>query len=222
MEKIAVFIHAALLSRWYERVSYYIDLMNKAGLLTHCKVYINLLGETSDTFYFNHNNISLLNDIKELDKYELPTLKLVYDFCRENPDYKVLYLHTKNVGKEINECIEDQIKYVMYFLISKWKDCIHELHTYNTASVDLRIEPVLHYSGNFWWANASYINTLVDPLEFNDLIKYPNPLNSLRHNQEFWLCYNSSIHIHKSVWDCGISVYERHLHRYLEDEYKRN
>ena len=64
MEKIAVFIHAALLSRWYERVAYYIDLMNKAGLLTDCKVYINLLGEAPATFHFNNSNISLLNDTK--------------------------------------------------------------------------------------------------------------------------------------------------------------
>jgi len=222
MEKIAVFIHAALLSRCHERLSYYIELMNKSGLLSQCKVYINLLGETSDTFQFNHSSINILNDTKDLKQYELPTLKLVYDFCKKNPDYKVLYLHTKNVGKEINECIEDQIKYTMYFLITKWKDCIRELDIYNTAGVDLRKEPVLHYSGNFWWANASYINTLVDPPEFNDLIKYPNPLNSLRHNQEFWICYNSFIDKHKSLWDCGINVYERHLHRYLEDRYIRN
>ena len=39
---------------------------------------------------------------------------------KSNEDFNILYLHTKNVGKEINHCIEDQIVYMLYFLIEKW------------------------------------------------------------------------------------------------------
>ena len=53
-----------------------------------------------------------------------------------------------------------------------------------------------------------------------NLNKYPNKLNSLRHNQEFWICYLKQNHY--SLWDCGISVYERHLHEYKETNYVKN
>ena len=130
----------------------------------------------------------------------------------------MLYLHTKNVGKEINYCIEDQIEYLLYFLISKWENCINNLLEFDTCGVDLRNEPTLHYSGNFWWSIANNIIQLPSPIEFNNLNKYPNPLNSIRHNQEFWVCYDKNKK-HLSMWDCGINVYERHLHRYQKELY---
>jgi hypothetical protein len=92
------------------------------------------------------------------------------------------------------------------------------LETNDTVGVDLRDYPTLHYSGNFWWANALYINTLPEPYVFNNLEQYPNPLHSLRHNQEFWICYHKD-KLHKSQWDCGINCYERHLHRYNPELY---
>ena len=93
---------------------------------------------------------------------------------------------------------------------------------HKTCGVDLRRDPTLHYSGNFWWSNASYIATLPEPCEFNNLQKYPNPLNSLRHNQEFWICYHKESDYHYSLWDCGINCYERHLHRYPKTYYLVN
>jgi hypothetical protein len=108
---------------------------------------------------------------------------------------------------------------MLYFNVEKWKNCLNNLETNDTTAVDLREEPTLHYSGNFWWAKASYIVSLPEPILFSNLEKYPNPLNSQRHNQEFWICYNKN-GLHKSCWDCGINCYERHLHRYPKSNYK--
>ena len=175
--------------------------------------------------YNKNNNIILLKVSNKLSDYEVHTLKYLYDFCIKNQDYNVLYMHTKNVGKEINHCIEDQIVYILYFLVNKWKMCINKLLEYNTCGVDLRREPTLHYSGNFWWSTANHIISLPCPRDFNNFDnfdKYPNPLNSLRHNQEFWICYNKNLNSHFSLWDCGINCYERHLHRYTKEEYITN
>lgn len=49
------------------------------------------------------------------------------------------------------------------------------------------------------------------------LNKFPNPLNSERHNQEFWICYNKDNHY--SLWESNIDCYERHLHRYSKERY---
>jgi len=107
---------------------------------------------------------------------------------------------------------------MLHFLVTNWKHCIKKLIEFDTCGVDLRDEPTLHYSGNFWWSKADNIISLPSPTEFNNLIKYPNPLNSIRHNQEFWICHNKNKRF-VSLWDCGISVYERHLHTYPRELY---
>lgn len=220
--KISIFIHAAILSRIKERIEQYLNIIYTSKLSEQIdKIFINFIG--SDNIpeinsIIDKNKIIIESTSKNLNDFEIPTQMLMYNYCLQNPDYKILYIHTKNVGKEINECIEDQIEYMLYFLIQKWEDCIKKLDNYKTVGVDLRDNPVLHYSGNFWWANASYIISLPSPIEYSNLLMYPNPLNSERHNQEFWICYNKE-KIHYSIHDCCIDVYSRHLVRYEKYKY---
>ena len=212
----AIFIHAAILDKCKKRIIQYLDIIKESNLNNNVKfIYICFIGleeiplSELDIAEYNHNNqIKMIKLSNNLTDYELPTLNFLYNFCLINPTYNVLYLHTKNVGKEINICIEEQIEYMLYFLISKWEFCIKTLVTHDTCGVDLRKEPTLHYSGNFWWSRADNIISLPSPIEFNNINKYPNPLNSIRHNQEFWVCYNKNNKKYISVWDCNINVYE--------------
>ncbi len=223
MNKNSIFIHTAIIEGYNERISQFIDIINVSGLSDNIdNIYICYIGEGDikiDVKYEKFKYIKLIKVSENVSDYELPTLQYIYNFCIENVDYNVLYIHTKNIGKQLNICIEDQIKYMLYFLVSRWKDCVNLLNSTNNNScgVDLRIEPSLHYSGNFWWAKSNYIKRLPPPIQFSNLNAYPNKLNSLRHNQEFWICYLKQNHY--SLWDCGISVYERHLHEYKETEY---
>jgi hypothetical protein len=218
-----IFIHAAILDYCKERLFQYLDIINKSNINV-TRIFICFVGSAHKipidlNLLKNYpHNIELCHLSNNLQDYELPTLCKLYDFCINIPNSNVLYIHTKNVGKQINVCIEDQINYMLYFNITKWEKCINILEKYNTCGVDLRKEPVLHYSGNFWWAKAAYISSLPHPDDFNNLIKYPNPLNSIRHNQEFWICYKNK-NTHYSLWDCGINVYERHLHRFTPEHY---
>ncbi len=215
-----IFIHAALLYKCQERILQYLKKIS-ISKLTISKIIICCVGNDYSQIDINilneYDNIILQNVSNNKMDYELPTLQYIYEFSNENPDCNVLYLHTKNIGKELNLCIEDQIEYMIHFLITKGEECIDKLQKYNTLGVDLRKEPTLHYSGNFWWSKTNYIKELPEPNKFNDLSKYPNPLNSLRHNQEFWICYNKNNHY--SLWDCGINCYERHLNRYPKELY---
>ncbi len=221
MNKNAIFIHAAILPKCKERLLQYLDLIMTSGLIDNVTfIYICCVGPDTITFskeimnYNKNKNIFVYKICENLHDYELPTLNFINLFAQKHPDYNILYLHTKGVGKEINLCIEDQIQYMLYFNVMKWKECLNALLKYDTCGVDLRTTPVLHYSGNFWWSTAKNINSLPT---INDFSKYPNPLNSLRHNQEFWICYNKQKHF--SMWDCKISCYERHLHRYDKKMY---
>lgn len=223
----AIFIHAAILNNCKERIIQYLDKILKNDLINNVIIiYICFVGDKTipinelDILEYNENNIIKLIKVSDnLLDYELPTLNFLYNFCINNPKYNVLYLHTKNVGKEINYCIEDQIEYMLYFLVSNWSNCVEKLINYDACGVDLRQEPTLHFSGNFWWSRAENICSLPSPLDFNNIKKYPNPLNSLRHNQEFWICYNKKNKNYISLWDCKISVYKRHLHRYPKELY---
>jgi hypothetical protein len=226
MSKNIIIIHAAILEKCKERILQYLSVIKDSNLINNIdSIIICFIGKNEmplnyhDITEYNQNNIiKMIKLSNNLLDYELPTLNLLYNFCNQNRDYNVLYLHTKNVGKETNLCIEEQIEYMLYFLVSKWEKCINNLLEYDTCGVDLRKELTLHYSGNFWWSNANNIISLPSPIEFSNLSVYPNPLNSARHNQEFWVCYNRNKK-HLSMWDCGISVYERHLHRYPKESY---
>jgi hypothetical protein len=222
----AIFIHAAILDKCKERILQYLNIIKESKLIDNIKfIYICFIGpekipiSDSDISRYNYNNqIKMIKISENLTDYELPTLNYLYNFCLKNNNYNILYIHTKNVGKEINVCIEDQIEYMLHFLITKWDICIKELNKYHVCGVDLRIQPILHYSGNFWWSKSEHIISLPSPIVFNDLSKFPNPLNSLRHNQEFWICYNKQNKF-ISLWDCGINVYKRHIHRYPKENY---
>jgi hypothetical protein len=222
-----IFIHIALLSGWYERITSYLLLIKSSGLLEKVSIInlcfvgdSNILDIKCDEDILQ--KIRIHNVSKNLKTFEVFTQKMLYDYCCNNKDCNVLYIHTKGVGNIINLCIEDWIYYMLYFLIERHEDVAEHLLKYDTVGVDLRDEPTLHYSGNFWWAKSYYIASLPDPLLFKDLNNYPNPLNSERHNQEFWICYNKDKNKHYSMWDCGINCYERHLHRYSQDKYKKN
>jgi hypothetical protein len=140
---------------------------------------------------------------------EIETMKIIKEYASNNIDDKICYIHTKGVTKD-NECITEWRNYMFYFCCEMYKDRLENLNTFDTCGVDLRNTPVNHYSGNFWWATAKHINSLCEPQNtFSPL--------SERHKSEFWICSGGGKH--HSVHDCGINVYERHLHHYPRERY---
>lgn len=222
MSKIAIFIHAALIKGVENRINQFIDLIINSGL-------INI----TENIFICHNGLSYEYDKIENDKinylylsnnlldYEINTLNFIHKFSQKHYDYKILYVHTKGINNE-NPCIEDWINYMIYFLIEKHNNCLRALDYYSTAGVDLLELPTIHYSGNFWWANANYICTLPNPNEYNNLDKYPNALNSLRHNQEFWICSKKDKDNYASMWNSDINPFLRHTIRYEKNNYEEN
>ena len=218
MKPIAVFIHAAYLPRLQSRIDLYLTKLEESGLLARVScIYISTVGSPFDIQISAHmqNKVKVVHVSPHLKDFELPTLKLLYSYYKMYPEHQVLYLHTKGVGKDINPCIEDWVHYMLYFLIERHEDAFRLLDSHGTTGVDLLQKPTLHYSGNFWWANAAHICTLPDPIAFQS---YPNPLNSPRHNQEFWICFGGS-HAHAVQWQSNIDCYKRHLHLYPRQMY---
>jgi hypothetical protein len=152
-------------------------------------------------------------------KEETETLISLREFCKENLDHKVLYIHMKGVTKESMNG-ESWRLMMEYFAIDRWKECVEYLNDYDAVGSNLKIlgpttwsdgtqtwekAGTKHFVGNFWWANASYVNTLDNQfLESN-----------FRLDREFWIGSGSGKM--KSLYQP--KDYEPYTHFYSEVDY---
>ena len=203
-----IFFHIAKMGQYASIINDILYKLKSSNLYENAKMCFCYNGE--DEIAINDNNIKVIKNTNMLAAGEFPTLERIRQFSKNHPNEKILYIHTKGVSTPENACINDWRDYMLYFTVEKWKDCIETLESYDTCGVDLRTEPSLHYSGNFWWANTNHIALLPEFFEMPLIL-------SERHKGEFWVC--SKGQHHKSLWDCGINCYERHLHRYPKEKY---
>lgn len=163
------------------------------------RLYASGLIKEVDYIHFGVNGIQELFNIPENTKVvynqnhkeETETLMSLRDFCKQNPDYKVLYFHTKGVSKESMNA-ESWRLMMEYFVIDRWKECVEYLNDYDVVGSNLKVlgpttwsdgrqswekAGTQHFVGNFWWANAFYVNTLDD-----EFLK-----SNFRLDREFWI-----------------------------------
>ena len=204
-----IYFHIAQIGNYEKVCEEIFDSIIKSGILQNSVLYLSILGKNENIFniesetIFKNSNINL---------GEFPTLEKIKEHSiKDIKNYNILYLHTKGVTTPNNLNIDDWRKYMLYFNVTKFKDCIDIIKNNDTCGVDLRKDPVLHYSGNFWWSKSNYLKTLPD-------FKNMPIILSERHKSEFWICSNQGKHY--SMWDCGINQYEKHLYPYKENNYK--
>lgn len=103
-------------------------------------------------------------------------MKFIWEFCRKNPDYKILIFNSIGISSSDPEYLKNKRawrKYLEYCNITRWKECIELLDYYDCVGTDYLSHAVYrngeiciyapHYQGGpFCWANASYIARL-DP-----------------------------------------------------------
>jgi hypothetical protein len=99
-----------------------------------------------------------------------------------NPEYKILYMHTKGVSYVSNHVflpgVNSWNRFMRYCLVDRFLDCLRILSIYDTIGSNYR--PLesgngQHYSGNYWWANARYVS------------KLPIAYLKDKYDPEFWL-----------------------------------
>jgi hypothetical protein len=149
----------------------------KTGLLDIAVLQIVVSGNYDDKIiqflaqYQNSKVIIIYASDEENMLYEGATLKRLYDHCKLNPADKVLYFHTKGIshlskpdlGGERWTAINSWRHFLEWGCIDLWKLQVEKLETHDVAGVNYTIWPWPHLSGNFWWANASYISRLPNP-----------------------------------------------------------
>jgi len=190
--KIAIFYHLYQTGNWEEVFTNQMIRLQQSGLYDAAD-YIHIGVSGSHQMPFNLNKVEENGTLKRNNDIssEIETLIDLAEFCKENPDYKVIFLHAKGVTWH-NTQYEYPTKcwreYLEYFVIDNWRICLEkcEMHDvvgtefYHTAiQNDIVVEDKPHYAGNFWWANANYFASL----DKNYLYDAPHG----RFNCEFWI-----------------------------------
>jgi hypothetical protein len=144
---------------------------------------------------FNGNNVH---------QWEFPTIEKIIKFAEENPDYNILYLHTKGSSMSITDANakyhDDVRNYHLYWTLTHYKECLDLLKKHDVVGAELQQVPVRHYSHNMWWSKASHINKLNHPLE------YPMVYDE-RHQAEFWIGRDET-----SKYCSIFNLYDNHIH----------
>lgn len=193
------------------------------------RLYCSGLIDTADYIHIGVNGDKELFNVPEKArvvyntnwKEETETLVALKNFAFKNPDYKILYFHMKGTSKET--LVANSWRLMMeYFVIDKWRECVEYLDDYDCVGQTYKpLGPTVWqdgsttlnqglgcYSGNFWWANASYIQTLDH--------SYLN--TNYRFDREFWIGTNKDVKA-KSFMEYAKNNYEPYTHYFKEVEY---
>ena len=223
-EKISIFYHLSQSNPRWKLM--YLDQIEK--------IFISGLYDVAE---FIHIGITGKENIKEIlpkfkYKYnenfssEVDTLEDLYQFCKKNAGYKVLYMHTKGLSHVSSDCeleyrAEGWRKYLEYFTIHKWKENIELLNNYDCVGTEYNKTAYMngmpmnfpHYSGNFWWANSNHIKKLG-----NYFLHEPSPSYiDTRHNCEFWLFSQETNHYnHFNLQDTFGNFYCKKNYSFLD------
>ena len=177
--KIAIFYHIAQMGMSAFIYQQQLHRLYTSGLIEAAD-YIHF-GVNGDNELFNVPDKVVVVQNKNW-KEETETLISLRDFCNRNPDYKVLYFHTKGVSK--GTLTVNAWRLMMeYFVIDKWRECVEKLNEYDcvgsnlspvgetlwsNGSITKPVEGSYNFTGTFWWANAKHIQTLNDDLLYSD------------------------------------------------------
>jgi len=173
--KIAVFYHVYQANDWKKLYQEQINSLIVSGIYDECDfIHIGINGDQELPFILDKMRVQY-NENKIL---EANTLQSLWQFCKENLDYRVMYFHTKGLTHTTEYNCSTTTNawriYLEYFVIHKWKTCLEDLNSYDCVGAEWQAQSKFwddalgqfvfgdnpHYSGNFWWANASYVNQL--------------------------------------------------------------
>ncbi len=136
------------------------------------KVFIGVSGSPGDYMAISSMAFDILGDVHMQHNLqgvgELPTMKLMQDYCKCNPDHYICYLHTKGVIHNGAPVYEAWRKCMERVVIGQWKECVRALECgydgagahWLTPGMFPFIGPVPYWGGNFFWANAAHLNKL--------------------------------------------------------------
>ena len=186
--RIVGFYHTPDLPGWNEVMSDQLTKMSESGLLDRIdELHVCMNGNpssfiTAQETLAEYKNVVFIPVSDTTDRGEYPTLNYLKDFCdKHTEEFYVMYTHLKGLSKLGDPYRNDWRQYMDYWQIERWEDNVAALdRNYETTGINFNDHPARihdiwpHYSGNFWWARASYVRRL-EPLQDPYRIQWGTP-----------------------------------------------
>jgi SAM-dependent methyltransferase len=164
------YIHICQIKGWQRSFDLIYDKLISSGLYDATdEIRIGIVNQDGKVIPDERLNNSKFNIVYvgRCMEFERPTIL----HMRKQAEFEVCnywYLHTKGLrhfDTEREKNILCWIDILLYFNVTKWRDAVLKLKTYDTYScLLLNAESggcfPTHYSGNFWWTTSKYIVTL--------------------------------------------------------------
>ena len=145
-----------------EIVQNQVKTVASSGLLDQLdRVFYATSGELGRNYVIGNSSKYVHMAHFETESGELRTINKLHQFCQANPTFKVIYFHNKG-SHHYTDRNQEFVKLLNCYVLNT--HCIEALNDHDTCGWRISPIPVPHYSGNFWWARCSYVNTLIHPL----------------------------------------------------------
>lgn len=170
-EKIHIVYHIATINNWEEVVREQVETLELSGLGDACdSLTVTVVGQgigKVDKLFYNlsfYSKVKIIFASHNLRQYEFPGIEMVQQIARNDPNAKILYFHSKGVthfNRSTEQAARLWRRYMEYFVIEHWEDCVDALDEVDLCGVDWTISTsgLPFFAGNFWWARAQYITT---------------------------------------------------------------
>ncbi len=197
---VIIYYHIAEIGDWENIVKEQLHQIRESGLYHRCQeIRIGFLGEKSKITNYVKGKVKLIYHSTNVKEYEIPTINSLLDFSKNcEKEHYILYIHNKGSTFSklniVNNHVHNWRKMMMYYMVTKFKQCLPYLTDYDTIGCNLRESKNYyckigdekhnyHYSGNFWWSKSGYLKTLPEiNVECNHY--------TYRYLAESWLLYN--------------------------------
>ena len=219
MGKIVCFFHVATMGHYKEVNEEMLNCMESSGFLDRIDtLYISCIEshplDLPDKF--KRDKIKIINQGLDIGQFEYPTLESLKDYCFNNPNDIVVYCCNAGVShsKDKKDLYPGWRLLKSHFTFNRWRDNLKALKIYDVCGIEWQTEPKPHFSGNFWWANATYINTLPSIEKSRQLgLRLFRPF---RHGAEMWLGMNPKCQ-YRSLFQTGYDWLNRPVINWYEE-----
>lgn len=188
------FFHIARIGgSWFDSIRTTWENLKKSGLYDATEhIYVCLVGTNNTEIPPNYNAEEferiirdpkiILTEYEAADVFEFVTYIKMMEVCRDvPPNTKLWYIHSKGAttavfvppySPERKNPAAYWKEYMEYFIIERWRDCNSLLDSYDIVGTEWREHPHKHYSGNWWWSSAGYIQKLPDPTQYMEQYRW--------------------------------------------------
>jgi hypothetical protein len=164
------FYHLCTINNWRDVLGEQLEGWMDSGLADATRrVFISVVGPDAEEAraiigYALGSRAKFAYSSEDPTGFERPLLGYVRRFCeRDEPLARAAwYMHGKGVSSP--HCRNPRVtawrRFMEYFIVEQWRDCVDSLTEYDVCGVNWHTEPSPHFSGNFWWAAPRYLATL--------------------------------------------------------------